>query len=243
MARVITALVMIPLILWTGIVAYHKVMPHVVRQFEVKEISLAGANQVTRREMLERLAIQPGQPVWSFNTRRLEIRLESHPWIKRAAVSRVLPHTLAVHITERRPAAVLRNSSMTLLLDEEGHALSVLSPAEDPGLPVMTGINPKGLLAKEGRLLLAAQRGIELAGLLTRTFQGRPRIDMTNPDDVVAYLDGLRLQFGPSPFEEKWERYRTIEPYLAVSAGPGHGEVRNEIDLRYPGKVIVRERG
>lgn len=132
---------------------------------------------------------------------------------------------------------------MVILVDDEGQVLSVLPPANDPDLPVLIGVNPKGVIEKERRFVHAVQRGVELAGLLGRTFQGRPQVDVGNPDNVVAYVEGLKLQFGSSSFEEKWDRYQKLEPHLSEQAGPTRREAHNEIDLRYPGKVIVRERG
>jgi cell division protein FtsQ len=242
LGRLVGGVVLLALTAWGGWIGFQKAAPYVVRWFEVREITLTGANQVTRSEVLERLALRPGQTMFSINPRRLAIRVQSHPWIKQATVRRVLPHTLTIDLVERRAAAVLHSASMALLLDEEGHALSVLPPANDPGLPVLVGINPKGVLEKESRPLQAAQRGIELAGLLGRTFQGRPEVDVENPDNVVAYVEGLRLQFGESPFDEKWDRFQKLEPYLPEGR-PGRGEVRSDINLRYPGKVIVRDRG
>lgn len=231
------------LAVWGMVVGYQKAAPYIARWFEVREITLVGANQVTRSEVLERLALKPGQTLFSLNPRRLAIRLESHPWIKQAIVSRVLPHTVAIKLVERHAVAVLRGPSMALLLDEEGQALTVLSPATDPGLPVLVGIDPKNVLDKESRPVRAARRGIELAGLLGRTFQGRPEVDMGNPENAVAYVEGLRLQFGESSFEEKWDRFQKLESSLPEGAVPGRVEGRHDIDLRYPGKVIVRDRG
>ena len=233
------------LVCMTGgaVILYEKLASSVARWFQVQEIILTGAGQGTRGEVLERLALPPHQNLLSLNLRRLAIRVESHPRIKQATVRRILPHTLAVAVTERRAAVILRGLSMALLLDEEGHPLSVLSPTDDPGLPVLMGIDPKGVLERDNRPLQTARRGIELAGLLSRTFHGRPEVDVGNSDNVVAYVEGLRLQFGRSSFEEKWDRYQKMELSLPASASYGWRESRSDIDLRYPGKVIVRERG
>ncbi|MER3424509.1 MAG: hypothetical protein C4293_16110 [Nitrospiraceae bacterium] len=228
----------IGLVGWAGVEGYRGAVPYAMKWFAVKEITISGNNQVTRREILERLSLKPNETLLSLNPRRLEIRLEAHPWIKQATVSRRLLHTVMVHIVERRAAAVLRSSSMALLLDEEGRALSLLPESTDPGLPVLVGLNPKGVLDGETNLLRAARRGIEVAHLLSRTFEGRPEVDVGNPDNTVAYVEGIRFQFGTSSFEEKWDRYRRMEAFLPSSTR----ESRNDIDLRYAGKVIVRER-
>jgi cell division septal protein FtsQ len=234
------------LVAWASVIGYRSLVPMAATWLAVKDVTVAGNSQVPRSEVLDSMQLDPRATLLSITPRRLAMRLEAHPWIKRADVSRVPPNRLAVHIVERHAAAVLRAPSTTLLLDEEGHVLSVLSEATEPGLPILVGLNPKRLMSGERELIQTAQRGIELAGILTRTFDGRPEVDVANGNNVVAYVQGLRLQFGGSAFEEKWDLYRKLEPHVVGSlSNPNHDrtEGRSDIDLRYPGKVIVRERG
>jgi hypothetical protein len=246
---------------WGVILGYQTVAPLAAAWLAIKDVMVSGHNQVPRTEVLDYLKLDPHATLLSLNPRHLAMRLEAHPWIKRVEVKRVLPNALHVHIVERHAAAVLRSSAMTLLLDEEGHPLSVLSESTEPGLPILVGLNPKRLMSGERDLIKAAQRGIEVAGMLARTFDGRPEVDVSNGENVVAYVQGLRLQFGGSSFEEKWELYRKLESHVAnhsnspnIPNNPNslhslnhlnHGRTdgRSDIDLRYPGKVIVRERG
>jgi cell division protein FtsQ len=170
-------------------------------------------------------------------------RLERHPWIKQVSVSRVLPHALAVTVLERRPVAVLKTPSMSLLLDGEGSVLTVLAAGEDPGLPVLLGVDPRELVRGETRAREAARAGIRVAGLLSEEFEARPEVDMGKPENTVAYIKGLRFQFGPAALEEQWARYQKVTTMRAGAEDRTAGPAGNEIDLRYPGKVIVRERG
>ncbi|MEW6543513.1 MAG: FtsQ-type POTRA domain-containing protein [Nitrospirota bacterium] len=257
---------------WGWSAAYERAEPVLHEWLEIREVTVTGIRQVTRAEVLERLALAPGETQWSVRPQVLATRLEVHPWIKRAVVSRSLPHGLDVAIVERQPAAVLRAPGLRLLLDGEGSVLTVLSPGEDPGLPLLVGVEPEGLMQGEERARRAAQTGIKLAGLLENEFPDRPEVDLGNPDNAVAYVGGLRFHFGPSPFEEKWDRYRKITTHctsdpllrpvaqrvatgLPEQGAPGNGcparrvdqgddsNRSNEVDLRYPGKVILRERG
>lgn len=228
---------------WGAVEAYRVARPAVNDWLEVREVTVSGTNQVTRREVVERLALPPGETLLSARPSELAERLLVHPWIKEARVQRVLPHTLAVTIAERLPAAVLKTSSVPLLLDSEGHVLTALTEATEPDLPLLSGIDYQGLVLGEAKPRQAAQAGIRLAGLLGNQFEGRAEVDMGNPDNAVVYIQGLRFQFGAASFEEQWERYRKVEHALSVDANGGQGAERNEIDLRYPGKVIVRERG
>ncbi len=248
---------------WGSMEAYRYGKPLVNEWLEVREVTVTGTSQVMRQEVLDRLALQPGETLLSVRLQDLAEHLLAHPWIKEATVRRRFPHTLAVAIVERQAAAVLKTQSMPLLLDGEGHVLTVLAEADEPDLPLLMGLDPKALMLGEVPSRQAAQAGIRLAGLLGDEFQGRPEVDLGNPENTVVYIQGLRFQFGPSAFEEKWERYRKVTthctdhalpesrqvvsdsgcPTLHVSADGGQGDNRHDIDLRYPGKVIVRERG
>lgn len=248
---------------WGATWLYREAGPLVAGWFQVREVTVVGATTLSRQEVVERLGLQPGETIFSVDVQKLTDRLEAHPWIKKATVSRKLPQTLVVGITERRAVAVLRTPSWALLLDADAHALSTLKESEDPGLPVLVGIDPKAFLLGTTQSREAAQTGIKVAGLVGPALHDRPEVDMGHADHAVAYVKGLRFQFGPSSFEEQWDRYRRIEHALRTGVGVRQGksiahcalhpfqETRQqrpgngcpEIDLRYPGKVIVRERG
>jgi len=240
----LVAVIAVVFVGWWGAMPLHRdEKPLVADWFQVREVTVSGTSRVTYEDVLERLRLQSGETLFSVNSTELVDRLKSHPWIKEAAVNRALFHTLAVTITERRPAAVLRTPSLNLLLDEEGRVLSVLGEEDDPVLPVLVGVDPRRLIQGQAQSRQVARAGIELAGLVGQAVEGRPQVDAGNPENLVASVQGLRFQFGPSSFEEKWDRYRRLQPTLRARADNGSGQFRSEIDLRYPGKVIVRERG
>jgi len=221
--------------------AYREGGPLVAHWFEVRDVSLVGARHVTRAEVLDRLALRPGETLFSLTPSRLVSQLMSHPWIKEVRVSRRFPGTLTVSVTERRPAAVLRTPLFSLLLDEEGRVLSVLMKGTEPGLPVLVGIDPHGLMLGEAGPRQAALNGIKVAALLGPAFESQPEVDVGRPDRQVATVRGRRFHFGPSSIEEQWGRYQQVE--RAVRASGGRAMSRGDIDLRYQGKVIIRERG
>ena len=246
---------------WSTSWLYREAGPLVMGWLQVREVTVVGAITVSHHEVVERLGLQPGETMLTVDLRTLTDRLKSHPWIKDATVSRRLPYTLVVAITERQPVAVLRTPAWALLLDADAHAVASLKESEDPGLPVLVGIDPKAFLLGTTQSREAALAGIRVASLVGHALNDRPEVDMGNPDRAVAYVKGVRFQFGPSPFEEQWDRYRKILPMLRTGARGGQGKRRAqcaaaslhagpnpengcpEIDLRYPGKVIVRERG
>ena len=228
---------------WGTLLAYHEVAPLAAEWFEIRHVSVTGASQVDRDEIIERMKLRSGETLLSLDADRVANRLKSHVWIKDATVSRVPLHSVAVRVTERQPVAILKTSSLNLLLDEEGHVLSVLKQVDDLELPMILGINPRRVMHGEAQSRQAVQAGIEVASLMEQVFPGRPEVNAGNPSNVIASLRGLRFQFGAPPFEKKWNLYRRIRPALRGTAAPGAAALGTEIDLRYPSKVIVRERG
>lgn len=252
---------------WGGVRLYQDAQPVLHDWLEIREVTVSGLQHLTRDEIVARLALRGDETQWTVKPGELEDRLLTHPWIKSAAVARAPFHALTVAIAERRPAAVLKSPSVALLLDGEGQVLSALPDNLMPDLPVLVGVDPDHVMQGEDRSRQLVQNGIRLAGLLDDEFDGVMEIDLGNPDNAVAYVHGLRFQFGPASFEEKWQRYRKISthcedyplvaggpegrpanpgsgcPALQASAGEDPALHKQEIDLRYPGKVIVRERG
>ena len=223
---------------WVAVQFYGMAGPVVAGWFEIREVRVTGLRTVTRDEVMDRLQLDARSTLLSISPNQLEARASAHPWIKSASVSRLPLHVLSVEIAERRPAAVLKTPSAGFLLDEEGVVLSALAEQDRPELPVVVGVDPKRLLLGDDRLRHAAQSGIRLAGLLAQSLDGRPEVDMSDPEHAVAYVQGMRFQFGPLPFDEQWERYRAVEPVRRTGAGKG----QSDIDLRFSDKVIVRER-
>jgi len=223
---------------WKGI---QEGAPLVAHWFEVRDVTLIGARHVTRAEVLERLALRPGETLFSLSPSRLESQLMLHPWIKEVWVIRQFPGTLRVWVTERRPAAVLKTPQFNLLLDQEGRVLSVLTKGTDPTLPVLVGIDPHGLMLGETGPRQAAQNGLKVAALLGQAFVSQPQVDVGRSDRPVATVRGRRFHFGLSSIEEQWRRYQQVE--RAVRERGGRELSQGDIDLRYQGKVIIRERG
>jgi cell division protein FtsQ len=225
---------------WTAVQCHDLAGPLVAGWFEIREVRMTGLRTVTRDEVLGRLQIDPRATLLSVSPAQLEERVAAHPWIRTVSVSRLPLHALSVHVAERRPAALLKAPSSTLLVDEEGAVLAMLPPQAEEGyagLPVVIGVDPKRLLLGEAQPRQAAQQGIRLAALLAGSGEGRPEVDVSDPEHAIAYLKGVRVRFGAGPLDEQWERYRAVEPARRTGAGKGSPD----IDLRFSDKVIVRE--
>lgn len=229
--------------LWAGSVVHHKVDAMVSTIGDIRQVRVSGNVQVTQEEVISRLALTPRDTLLSVDPDRLEARLETHPWIHTASIARVPLHTIDVTVRERRVAAVLNDAGRSLLLDAEGSVLEVLPRHEHArsagyNLPVLKGLSADRLLEGEHHARHRASTGLRLAALIHETAGAWPEVDLSLPHMMVASLAGNRFQFGTT-FEEQWHNFQQLAAQIPYPNGDG----RHDIDLRYDGKIIVRERG
>jgi cell division protein FtsQ len=217
--------------------------PLLTRLLEIKTVTVEGVQHFNRREVVDLVALKPGTSLHQVVLPAIKHQVESHPWVKEAVVTRVPFHELRITVIEREPAAIIRTGSENFLSDEAGHVLARLGQIDDEALPMVTGVDPKGLLQGDGAVRQAIMSGIELAKLVGHTYAGRMQVNAANPSNLVASVRGVQFQFGDEAVGDQWERFQLVKPTLKTLNFDGHGRGANEVDLRYENRIIVRERG
>lgn len=220
-----------------------EVQTHLDQWLVIREVTIDGNNQTSKQELVERLSLKPGATLLSVSTSFLASRLEAHPWIKHAVVERKPPHLLAVTVTERRGAAVVRSGQRQWLVDDDGAVLAPVSEGALPSFPVLTGLDGQRLVRQDVQAMRVARLGVRLAELMSAELGAVPTLQIEDPDHVVATVEGMRVEFGPSAQEEQWGRFLQLRQARRLAGLSGVARMAADIDLRYPGKVIVRERG
>lgn len=228
---------------WGLVAGVQYASPMLQRLLEIKTVTVEGVHQIGRQELVDRLALKPGTPLHHIVTTTMKERVESHPWVKEAVITRVPFHELRISVVERKPAAIVHANSENFLSDEEGHVLARLGSDDNVMFPMVTGLDSRELLRGDADVRHAVKSGIELARLVGQTIDGRLQVNAANPANLVASVRGVQFQFGQDAVSEQWERFQRIKPSLKTVTFDGHGRGGNEIDLRYENRVIVRERG
>lgn len=228
---------------WGGSLLWHNAGPWMAELFRVREVTVVGLQQVTRAEVLTRLRLEKQAVLYDIDPDKLVERLRTHPWIKDAELTRLPFHQLQVTIMERRPAAVVQRSDINVLVDEEGQILKWLGRVDEPSLPLCVGVEPRHLAQGASRERRTIKAAVTLAGILAETTSERIVIDATNPANLVATVKETRLSFGHSGFQEKWGLYARLRPNLATEHRLVGDPSPIDVDLRFAGRVIVRERG
>jgi len=90
--------------------------------FSATDIQIVGAKHLSRAQILKLAAIAPADTLPNLPKRDIEKRIKTSPWVDAVAVSRRLPHTVEIAVTERVPVAVVDAGGAALwLISGDGH--------------------------------------------------------------------------------------------------------------------------
>lgn len=192
--------------------------------FRVRKVEILGLRYTPAGEVLARLGVDTTQSVWD-PLEPLGARVAAHPQIATAVVSRKLPGTLVVDVTERRPVALVQIGPDLRAVDERGVRLP-LDPSRTPvDAPVVLSA-PRDTVY---HLLASMQR--EAPQLYARVSSVRS----SGAGEVVLQLADLPVR---AMTTVTLARLSDIEP---VERDLARRHLRAaELDLRFRDQVIAR---
>lgn len=170
-------------------------------------------------------------------------RLIESPWVADVALRRVLPSTIEVFISERRPVGLCRLGQDLYLVDETGTVIDQFGPQyAEFDLPIIDGLvnAPNTPASMQGsidprRAALAAR----VIAALGRSSIGKrlSQIDVSDPSDAVILLDGdtALLHLGDDRFLERVQTYLDLASTLRDRVAD-----IDYVDLRFEQRVYVR---
>ncbi len=230
-------MVSVGVLLTAGFASYYLMPQAMAGWTTIQHVSISGVKLMKRGEILSLLALSPESSLWTVDSIVLQQRLTAHPRIASVSVGRALPHTLTLVIHERVPAAAFQHAGGQLFVDEEGVVLAIAPDDHIPGLPMFSGLSAIRLLEGELTTRERARLGVIVAGLLRERFAGQIRIDLGNPNEIIAVTGDVTFRVNQD-IQQAWQQYLALEPTIQT----GLPTAPYEIDLRYSDKVIVRQR-
>jgi cell division protein FtsQ len=207
--------------------------------FVVRDIRIRGHERLSLGEISMLLDGLQGRNVMVTALDPWRQRLLGSPWVKDAALRRVLPDAVDVTIVERQAAAIARSGRSLHLIDAEGVVIDEYGPRYAAlDLPLIEGLDLGGDAPTEARrtaLALAALDDLSAAGLLWRVSQ----VDVTRPYDAVVTLndDSTLLRLGDARFSERLRSYLDMASRLQTMASE-----LEYVDLRFDDRVYIRPR-
>ena len=210
----------------------------------VSRITVTGNTRLSRGEVLSLLDGLSGRNMVTLTLQAWRQKLMSSPWVANAAMRRVLPGTVDIFISERRPLGIGRIGQSLYLVDDRGDVIDEYGPNyADVDLPIIDGLS-----AGDGGdgLLIDAPRAA-LAGQLLAAIQAKPdlakrlsQVDVTDVRDAVVILKGdtALVRLGDDRFVERLQSYVDLVPALRERV-----PAIDYVDLRFDERVYVRPQG
>jgi len=203
----------------------------------IETIKIAGAQRVSEDDIYDLAGIEEGDNILSFSAGAVAGKIKRNPWINDAEVSRSLPSTVTIEVTEREPLALVKLDAM-YVMDASGVVFKKYSVEDGLDLPVITGLTVDGLRETTGEL----EEG--LLSLL-RALKGREGFNLAKVSEIhadrvfglsVYTLDeGVRLDVGFQGFSPKLASFEKI---LRTRGGSLRGI--EAMDLNNHREVVVR---
>ncbi|GAB5388434.1 MAG: hypothetical protein Alpg2KO_14020 [Alphaproteobacteria bacterium] len=109
----------------------------------ISDIEIIGRDRTPPTAILSALDARPGDPLFAADLKAAREALVAIPWVERAEVSRQLPGTIRIALTERTPLAVWDRGDRQVLIDLAGRELGEIPP-RDPAvrdLPRVSGLH------------------------------------------------------------------------------------------------------
>lgn len=190
--------------------------------FRVRRVEFVGLRYQSPDTVLRKLNLPAGLNVFD-PLAPIGVRATKQLGIRSARVTRRLPGTLVIRVTERVPVALVPVDGMLQLMDATGTVLPYDPTRSGPSLPVAAEAS-----RKIGQLLGSVRRGDP--ALFARVTAAAMR-----GADVALTVDGRRMLLRPDASIEEMRAVTQVAADLT-----GKGQTFDELDGRFAGYVVVR---
>ncbi len=180
---------------------------------DVDEVQVAGARRTPATAIVEAAGIVPGDQLIDVDLGAAWARVGALPWVGEVRLDRSLGGAIAIHVTERAPAALVGEGSRAVVADAAGRILTRASDEPELAASVVrvrgltTDLGPGASLPPEtlDALALAARLGGAVPGAIA---------DVAVGEELMATLvQGGEVLFGDA--ERLTAKLRSLETVLA----------------------------
>lgn len=152
---------------------------------DVDHVRVVGAQQASRTAILEAAHVHRGAALLFIDTGAIARRVERVPGVGAAHVSRDLPGTLRIRVTERAPLAWARGPGGAVVIDRDGRVIRTTA-APPAGLAELRGLTRAGAPGT----LVAPRGAANVLARLPAALRARVGAVLVAHGDVALRLSG-----------------------------------------------------
>lgn len=192
----------------------------------VDSVLVTGRRRTAGKDILDALEAPRGTPIFAFDPRAAQARIEALAWVRVATVRRQLPGTIAVNIDEREPFARWQLDGRTRLIDREGVTVADRGVGAFGNLPLVVG---EGAPEKAFELMRVLGRR---PGLSRRVFAA---IRVGGRRWRLRFANGVTVELPRRDEAAAWTRLAELDR--------DYGLLDRDVlvvDMRLPDRVVAR---
>jgi cell division protein FtsQ len=215
-------------------------------RFAIRTVDLIGAHRITLEQMKTESGATVGANIFALDTDAAERKLLENPWISEVKLTRRLPNTLRVELSEREASAVVSLGEHLYLVTREGEPFKEIQAGDPYDLPLITGASPENLARDRTREIERIQTGLEVLHQFERVSLSKvypaEEVHLADAGDVTltAGKEGVTLELGTGPWRKKLLMAEEVVGELRKKGRtPGIVFLDNEA---HPERVVVRMR-
>lgn len=211
---------------------------------QVRRIAVRGNVRLSAGEVQALVDGLRGSNILTADLAAYRQRLLESPWVADVALRRLLPSTVEVFVSERRPVGLCRLNGQLYLVDRSGTLIDEFGPQySEFDLPIIDGLVRAPTTGEPA----IDERRADLAARLIEEVAERPdlarrvsQIDVSDLHDAVVLLDRdtALLHVGEDKFLERLQSYVDLAPALRERVPD-----IDYVDLRFDARVYVRPGG
>jgi cell division protein FtsQ len=210
---------------------------------QVSKVTVRGTERLSPGEVQQLAQGLYGTNILSVDLARYQRAILGSPWVADAALRRVLPATIEITVSERKPFGISRLGSQLFLIDREGTVIDEYGPQHAAfDLPIIDGLvhaRRDGKPAIDRSRALLAARVVESLSSNAQLAHRLSQIDVSDAHNAAVLLDDdpAWLYLGEERFRERLQSYAEVASALRERVL----EI-DYVDLRFEERVYVKQR-
>lgn len=195
----------------------------------VKTIKVTGLTSQTEEQIITRSGLYTGKNIFTYDLYKAKKNIESDPYIRCEGISRSLPSTLVISVSERKEFAAVQSGGSFCVIDREGVVLALGRSLEScEGLIPVYGLGSMGLklgdrINSDGGKL-RPYTVMQLFDAIGDRLYLIAEIDISNTSNIrLVTSDGTTVFLGdsvniPSKIERMFRAIAQVDPFKASTA-------------------------
>ncbi len=210
-----------------------------LRQIDLERVRVSGQTYLTEGEVRAQAAVDTTKKLFELAELDIEQRVERHPWVAEASVTRWINGVLEITIRERQPLLLALNEEgrVYAYLDHEGHVMP-WRPGVSATVPLYRGPLPDSLPASLRMLLHVLNEDVEARHLLAEV-EMTPSGELTVQTIPTDRQSGVPVRLGKQGIPEKWRKLKAFWKQVVMKHPDRFFE---RVDLRFAHQIVTRER-